>query len=442
VATEVVFHERIARRVSSPPLSVAVLTIGCKLNQAESEAIAGELSAAGCRVTDRAGPADAFVINTCAVTHVAERKARHLVRFARRLSPDARIIVTGCCAETAAAASLSRLGADVVLGNSEKQQAAGVLLRRITPASAPPVSGRLRTRSFVKIQEGCNDVCAFCVVPRTRGRGQSVLAVDILRTLKRAEADDVKEVVLTGTQPGGYGRDCVGGEDLAGLLRLVLYETSIPRIRLSSLQPQEMSPALLGLWEDRRLCQHFHIALQSGSDAVLARMRRRYTTGEFAAALEAIRERLPDAAVTTDVLVGFPGETDADFAATRRFCQEAGFAALHVFPFSARPGTLAAKMPDQVSAATKRARVQETLGLGEELRDRFLARFQGSVASVLWEREARGNEEGAWEGLTGNYIRVLTASERPLENRLATVRLERRQGSGFRGELQPSLETS
>jgi threonylcarbamoyladenosine tRNA methylthiotransferase MtaB len=211
---------------------------------------------------------------------------------------------------------------------------------------------------------------------------------------------------------------------------------------MSSLQPQEMSPALLGLWEDERLCRHLHVALQSGSDAVLARMRRRYTTCEFAAALESIRARLPDAAVTTDVLVGFPGETEADFAATRRFCEEAGFAALHVFPFSSRPGTLAAKMPNQVSAATKRARVQGMLALGEELRDRFLSRFQGSVAGVLWEREARGNGSGAWEGLTSNYIRVLTASEQPLENRLANVRLERRQGSGFWGELQPPVETS
>jgi threonylcarbamoyladenosine tRNA methylthiotransferase MtaB len=441
VATEVVLQERVEERKASAALSVAVLTIGCKLNQAESEAIAGELSAAGCRVTDRMGPAGAFVINTCAVTHVAERKARHLVRFARRLSPQARIVVTGCYAELASAESLSRLGADLLLGNSKKRQAAALLLRELDNGGAPPASTRLRTRSFVEIQEGCDDVCSFCVVPRLRGRGRSVPVVDVLAALKRAEANGVKEVVLTGTQPGAYGHDR-GGEDLAGLLRLVLDETRIPRIRVSSLQPQEMDPALLDLWEDRRLCGHFHVALQSGSDAVLTRMRRRYTTREFAAALESIRARLPDAAVTTDVLVGFPGETEADFAATRWFCEEAGFAALHVFPFSSRPGTLAAKMPDQVSAATRRARVQEMLGQGEELRDRFLARFQGSAAAVLWERQARGNESGVWEGLTTNYIRVLTASEQPLENRLANVRLERRQGSGFWGELQPPVETS
>ena len=291
----------------------------------------------------------------------------------------------------------------------------------------------------MKVQEGCNDVCAFCVVPQTRGRERSVPADGILRDVECAEAGGVTEVVLTGTQLGAYGRDRDEGGSLFALLELVLRETSIPRIRLSSVQPQDVTPALLDLWSDRRLCRHFHIALQSGSDAVLARMRRRYTAREFAEALNAIRRRLPDVAITTDMLVGFPGETDQDFAATRRFCREAGFAALHVFPFSARPGTLAAKMPDQVSAAMKRARVQEMLAVGEELRGCFLARFQGSVADVLFEQRVRDN---MWEGLTGNYIRVVAPSEESLENHIVAVRLDRRQGSGFRGELRPATETS
>jgi threonylcarbamoyladenosine tRNA methylthiotransferase MtaB len=203
-------------------------------------------------------------------------------------------------------------------------------------------------------------------------------------------------------------------------------------------QPQDVTPALLDLWSDQRLCRHFHIALQSGSDAVLARMRRRYTAREFADAVDVIRRRFPDVAITTDVLAGLPGETDEDFAATQRFCGEAAFAALHVFPFSARPGTLAARMPDQVSAATKRERVQEMLALGEELRGRFLARFQGSVAGVLFEQRVRDN---AWEGLTGNYIRVVAPGEEPLENRIEAVRLDRREDSGFRGELQTTMKT-
>jgi threonylcarbamoyladenosine tRNA methylthiotransferase MtaB len=439
VTTEAIAREGASRRPPSAGLNVAILTIGCKLNQAESEAMALQLAAGGCDVTDRAGPADAVIINTCAVTHVAERKARHLVRLARRLSPQARVIVTGCYTETVAPAVLSGLGADVVLCNEEKQQAATILLKGVGSCDAPVQSGRLRTRSFVKVQEGCNDVCAFCVVPRTRGRERSVPADGILRDVECAEAGGVKEVVLTGTQLGAYGRDLDESGSLVSLLVRVLRETLIPRVRLSSVQPQDVTPALLELWRDPRLCRHFHVALQSGSDAVLARMRRRYTAREFAEALNAIGRRLPDVAITTDILVGFPGETDGDFAGTQRFCREAGFAALHVFPFSARPGTLAAKMPDQASAATKRARVQEMLAVGEELRGRFLARFQGSVADVLFEQKMR---ENAWEGLTGNYIRVIAPSEESLENHIVAVRLDRQQGSGFRGELWPATETS
>jgi len=435
VAIETAVLEDVARGGRSAVLNVAILTIGCKLNQAESEAMAKELAAAGYRITDRAAPADAFIINTCAVTHVAERKARHLVRLARRLSPRARIVVTGCYVETVAPEVLAGLGADVVLGNREKLRSPRFLPESTCRDTLTPAS-RLRTRSFIKIQEGCNDVCAFCVVPRTRGRERSVPVADILRDLKAAEAESVKEVVLTGTQLGAYGRDLADASGVTGLIERVLSETSLPRIRLSSLQPQDLTPMLVGLWEDARLCRHFHVALQSGSDAVLARMRRRYTAREFAEALDAIRSRYPDVAVTTDVLVGFPGETEEDFVTTQRFCREAAFAALHVFPFSARPGTLAAKMPDQVSAATKRARVQEMLGLGEELRERFLARFQGSVAGVLFEERVRDN---LWEGLTGNYIRVLAPSERSLENRLAAVRLDRLRDGGFEGELQPSV---
>ena len=439
MTTEVVARKGASRRPPSAGLNVAILTIGCKLNQAESEAMALELAAFGCTVTDRAGAADAVIINTCAVTHVADRKARHLVRLARRLSPQARVIVTGCYTETVAPAVLSGLGADVVLCNEEKQQAATILLKGVGSCDAPVQSGRLRTRSFVKIQEGCNDVCAFCVVPQTRGRERSVPAADIIRTIRAVEASGVEEAVLTGTQLGAYGRDLDESGSLVALIERVLRETLIPRVRLSSVQPQDVTPALLELWRDPRLCRHFHVALQSGSDAVLARMRRRYTAREFAEALNAIGRRLPDVAITTDILVGFPGETDGDFAATQRFCREAGFAALHVFPFSARPGTLAAKMPDQASAATKRARVQEMLAVGEELRGRFLARFQGSVADVLFEQKMR---ENAWEGLTGNYIRVIAPSEESLENHIVAVRLDRQQGSGFRGELWPATETS
>jgi threonylcarbamoyladenosine tRNA methylthiotransferase MtaB len=439
VIAETIAGKRIESRSPSSPLTVALLTIGCKLNQAESEVVAGELTRAGCRVVDRAEPADAFLINTCAVTHVAERKSRHLVRLARRLSPGARIVVTGCYATAAAPEALSALGADVVLRDREKEHASTYLLKDSPRVMAPSGPGRrLRTRSFVKAQEGCNDVCAFCVVPQTRGRERSIPAEQVLRAVQAAEADGVKEVVLTGTQLGAYGRDGNNETDLVKLTRLILARTNIPRVRLSSLQPQDITPALLDLWDDPRLCRHFHIALQSGSDGVLARMRRRYTTRQFAQALDAIRRKLPDAAVTTDILVGFPGESEDDFDATRRLCREAKFAALHVFPFSSRPGTLAARMPDQLRAPEKRERVQEMLAVGEELRTSFLSRFQGRTVEVLFEKTVRGAGCGPrWEGLTGNYIRVLAPADESLENRVVSVKLGERCGSSLLGEPVP-----
>jgi threonylcarbamoyladenosine tRNA methylthiotransferase MtaB len=258
-----------------------------------------------------------------------------------------------------------------------------------------------------------------------------------LSAVRDREADGVQEVVLTGTQLGAYG--CDNGEEggLVELIECLLARTSLPRLRLSSLQPADITLGLLRLWEDSRLCRHFHIALQSGSDAVLARMRRRYTAGQFRQAVAAIRETLPDAAITTDVLVGFPGETEAEFEETYRFCQEVEFAALHVFPYSRRPGTLAARMPEQVPETVKRARVQRMLGLAQQLHDRFLRRFEGEVMSVLWER-SREDKNGAapvWEGLTDNYIRVFTAGVEPLDNRLLPVRLSGRRDGGFWGEL-------
>ncbi|MGD0115063.1 MAG: tRNA (N(6)-L-threonylcarbamoyladenosine(37)-C(2))-methylthiotransferase MtaB [Dehalococcoidia bacterium] len=433
---ETVAGKRIESRSPSSPLTVALLTIGCKLNQAESEAMAGELMQAGCRLVDRAEPADAFVINSCAVTHVAERKSRHLIRLARRLSPDARIVVTGCYAAATTPDVLSALGADAVLHNHEKECASALILGDLPrPDASSNGSARLRTRSFIKIQEGCNDVCAFCVVPQTRGRERSVPAEQILRAVQSAEANSVKEVVLTGTQLGAYGRDASDGIDLLKMISLVLERTSVPRVRLSSVQPQDITPALLDLWDDPRLCRHFHIALQSGSDDVLTRMRRRYTTRQFAEALAAIRRKLPDAAVTTDVLVGFPGECEADFETTRRFCREAEFAALHVFPFSSRPGTLAARMPDQVRAQEKRERVQEMLALGEELRTSFLSRYEGGTVEVLFEKAvSRACGRPLWEGLTGNYIRVLAPADEPLENRIVAVKLGERYRSDLLGE--------
>jgi threonylcarbamoyladenosine tRNA methylthiotransferase MtaB len=421
-------------RAAAPLRSVAILTLGCKLNQAESDALARELQQAGCTVFDRPASADAFIINSCSVTHVADRKSRHMVRLARRLSPQATVVLTGCYPETAGMDQALAVGADIVVPSRDKAEVVRRLLAYRTAAGGAPVPAvGLRTRAFVKAQEGCNDVCAFCIVPRTRGRERSVDPAEVAEVVRRREEEGAREVVITGTQLGAYGRDLdPNAYGPAAVIRTLLAETSVPRIRFSSLQPQDITPGLLALWEDPRLCRHFHLALQSGSAGVLRPMRRRYSIDQYRAALALIRDTLSDVAVTTDVLVGFPGETDAEHAESLAFCRAAGFAQMHVFPYSRRPGTSANLLPEHVDPVRKRARLEEMLAVAHDSAAAFRARFVGRTMTVLWEERA---ESGAWEGLTDNYIRVRAQSTAELRNQLLPVRLTEVVGDALSGEL-------
>jgi threonylcarbamoyladenosine tRNA methylthiotransferase MtaB len=296
------------------------------------------------------------------------------------------------------------------------------------------VEGGLRTRAFVKIQEGCDEVCAFCVVPRTRGRERSRTVEEVVQDVLARQGEGAQEVVLTGTQLGNYGRDLGWAEEgPRRLLEALLERTQVPRIRLSSLQAQDISIQLLSLWRDPRLCSHFHLPLQSGSDPVLGRMRRRYTAEQFRRAVDLVREQVPDAAVTTDVIAGFPGETDGDFEATYSLCGEVGFAAIHAFPYSRRPGTAANLMGDQAPAPLRRRRVERLLALAEDSAQAFRRRYLGRVMPVLWE----GRKSGWWQGLTPNYLRVYTRADGDLTNKLLPTRLVALQDEGLRGEPQP-----
>jgi threonylcarbamoyladenosine tRNA methylthiotransferase MtaB len=453
--------------LSSP--IVAILTLGCKLNQADSQALARELLAHGCRVIDRPAPADALIINACSVTHVADRKSRHLVRLARRLAPEATVILTGCYEQNSGHDLGQRLRADWLVTNTDKPAIAQRLLRHwqeqgrlgAGPIAIRPGDG-LRTRAFVKIQEGCNEVCTFCIVPRTRGRETSVPIRDVVAQVLARQAEGAKEVVLTGTQVGNYGRDLGLAQGPRELLAALLAETAVPRLRLSSLQAQDISDDLLRLWQNRRLCRHFHLPLQSGSDRILAAMRRRYTVDRFRRAVALIRRRLPDVAITTDVIVGFPGEGDEDFQRTHDLCQELAFAAIHVFPYSRRPGTVAALAKEQVPDAVKRRRLEQMLQLARTSADAFRARFRGRTMDILWE-EARTRQDGRlplWRGLTDNYLRVYTSARGgwasglcaekgsvsgqwagvDLANRLLPARLGEPLGDGLWGELQPEVD--
>ena len=398
---------------------VALDTLGCKLNQAETESLARQLATAGYELVGSVDEADIYILNTCTVTHVADRKSRNLLRQARRRNDRVRLVVIGCYAERSPQ-ELARIdGVGLVLGNEQKAQ----VLDRLEELNCPSLSAGQRryqcsrNRSFVKVQDGCRNFCSYCVVPLVRSRVESVPVGQIVAEVQSREADGVKEVVLTGTEIGAYHHD---GINLLGLLNRLLTKTGINRLRLSSLQPQEISAELLGLWKDERLCPHFHLSLQSGSDSVLWRMKRRYLSDDYRRAVALIRKMISDVAITTDVIVGFPAETEAEFEEGYNFCRQLSFARIHVFPYSRRPGTEAAGMPEQISERVGKERVQKMLALaGESARD-FRQRFLGRTMLVLWEEKS----SGVWSGYTGNYIKVYMKSCGDSTNQLMKVKLD------------------
>jgi threonylcarbamoyladenosine tRNA methylthiotransferase MtaB len=417
--------------------SVAVLTLGCKLNLADSEAMARRFRDAGWAVSEDPRGAAAVVVNTCSVTHVADAKSRRLVRQARRLAPGARLAVTGCMLETAPPQVIDALGADLTVRQPRQAELVQALLAGAAGPPPPAPSRAFRTRAFVSAQEGCNDVCAFCIVPKTRGRERSKDVDSVVAAVQAREAEGVQEVVITGTQLGAWGRDR-GQPGLYPLVEALLRRSSVPRIRISSVQPQDLSPELVGLWADRRLCRHFHLALQSGSDAVLARMRRRYDTRRYRHAVELLRRSVPDVAVTTDVIAGFPGETEAEHAETVAFCREMQFAGMHVFPYSQRLGTVAAKMAGQVPEPVKKERVHALMALAAESAARYRSRLVGRTEDVLWETSRPGEGGPVWEGLTDTYVRVFAAFDGDLENRVTPADLVESTEGGLRAEVRAS----
>ena len=413
---------------------VAFHTLGCKLNQAETEFLSWETADAGYSVGNK-NDADIHVINTCTVTHIADRKSRHLVRMIKKRNPESFVIVTGCYAERDASA-LARAGADCVVDNAGKMQVAELIASVSPPYSTGSGergnAGHIdRIRSFVKIQDGCNQYCSYCIVPLVRNKVYSLPEDEVMDTVVRRVSGGYREVVLTGTEIGTY-RD--GDTDLYGLVRQILDRTDIERVHISSLQPQEISHRLLTLWQDSRMYRHFHVALQSGSDSVLKRMKRRYSTADYKDTLDMVRRAVPDAAVTADIMVGFPGETEAEFEDSYGFCREMEFADIHVFSYSPRPGTKAAAMAEHVADARKKERSNRMLGLARESSRRFMEKFIGETKMVLWENEESGRK-GLYSGLTDNYIRVFTSSDRVLTNSILPVRLIGLCEDGMNGEL-------
>ncbi|MBM4406561.1 MAG: tRNA (N(6)-L-threonylcarbamoyladenosine(37)-C(2))-methylthiotransferase MtaB, partial [Chloroflexi bacterium] len=403
-------------------------------------------------------PADIFILNTCTVTSIADRKSRQMLRRAHRINPGAQVIATGCYAQRAPGDLQRMPEVAMVVGNAEKMRLADLLAEtKKTPRSYPVPPGERgaisassqeagarpytngRTRAFVKIQEGCNQVCAYCIVPKTRGLERSMPMERLIAQVKERVSEGYREVVLTGTQLGSYGFE--SGPNPADipwyetLIRRILDETAIERLRMSSLQPQEISPGLIELCAQGRLCPHVHMPLQAGSNGVLKRMRRRYDTATYAKAVEQLRSAVPDIAITTDIIVGFPGESDTAFEESLRFAAAMGFAAMHVFPYSKRPGTSAAFLPGQVADDVKAARELRMLKVADEAREAYRQGMVGKRVRVLWEGKATGSGARIWRGHSENYVDVRTRNARTLANQVTEARITSADDDGLWCEL-------
>jgi threonylcarbamoyladenosine tRNA methylthiotransferase MtaB len=416
-------------------MRVYLTHLGCRLNESEIEQLAWRFVSRDHEIVANPDAADLCVVNSCTVTGEAGRKTRRLIRRLGRLNPDARIAVTGCHA-TISPEELVRLpNVDWVVHNDRKDAlveivagpAAGEQVCQPYPV-APGVLGR--TRAFVKAQDGCDNNCSFCVTTVARGRGRSYPVSQIIAQVQRLVDVGFREVVLTGVHLGSYGRDFGAKQDLPGLVQGILAETDVERLRLSSLEPWDIDPGFFDLWTNDRLCRQLHLPLQSGSDRILRLMRRRTRTDEFVRLVASARERIPDVALTTDVIVGFPGEGDDDFAQTYHLVETLRFARVHVFPYSLRPDTPAARMRSQVPKDVKTARSRSMRRLGERLAREYHSAFVGRTLPVLWEL---GSDGDLWTGLTDNYLTVKTVTSAQLGNRVTPAKLVKLKGRELQG---------
>ena len=407
-------------------LTISYKTFGCRVNQADTDLIMRQFWNRGFTVVPFGNPVDVIVVNTCTVTHVADRKARKSINRILRMHPDAMVAITGCYA-TVQEAQVSRLfpGAKVFPINAHDKMvddicsAMGLEADDVVTNLRPRSLRFSRTRPIIKVQEGCDHVCAFCIVPRARGTSVSRGVAEIVSDVKSLVADGAVEVVLSGVSLGRYlcpDTSCRVG----GLITQILADTDVPRLRLSSLEPMDFDRSLVDLLSNRRLCSHLHLPLQSGSNAILAKMRRPYTREDYRELIESIRAVSPDISIATDVMVGFPGESDADFAKTIDFINEIEFASLHVFPYSRRLRTLAAHSEETVDATVKRARVSELIELASRGALRYASRFDETVREIVWERAI----DGLLVGLTDNYLRVTSRADSELAGKLGLARLQ------------------
>lgn len=425
-------------------------TLGCKVNQYETQAMTELFEKANYQLVPDTEVADVYVINTCTVTNVGDKKSRQFIRRAKKSNPNSIVVVVGCYAQTAPKEVLDIEGVNLVIGTNERSKIVQYVeessphhkinavddimqVKEFEELSVQEIKGK--TRAFLKIQEGCNQYCAYCIIPYARGPIRSRNATEIIKEVKTLVNNGFKEIVLTGIHVASYGKDLKEKNALIELLKQVDAIEGLERIRLSSLEPTLLTEEFVSdLSKLTKLCPHFHLSLQSGCDKILKKMNRKYTTGLYREIVERIRRYFPHIALTTDIIVGFPGETQEDFETTYRFVEEIKFSELHVFKFSPRKGTPAADFTEQVDGITKHHRSERLIALGISLRQQYQESFIGERKLVLFEASNKENE-GYIEGLTDNYLKVLVKGDESMEGTLQTILLETIQGEYMIGKI-------
>lgn len=431
---------------------IAFYTLGCKVNQADTASMENLFLRSGHQLVSFDGEADVYIINTCVVTNTGQRKSRQTIHRAIRKNPNALIVVTGCYPQTAAEEVKAIAGVDMIIGNQDRAQIVQLVEERLahrqtdtldavhkltaSTAFEEMAAGDItdKTRAFLKIQEGCNQFCTYCIIPYARGPLRSRSLESIRTETQRLISAGFKEIVLIGIHLGCYGKENPNGPTLYDAVKTVLEVPGVQRLRLGSLESVEVEPRLLTLMqEDARFCRHLHLPLQSGCDKTLQAMHRPYTTAKFKTLLADIKTKVPDIAITTDVIVGFPGETEADFETTCKFAESCGFSKMHIFPFSARKGTPAEKFAGAVTEAVKKERADILGKIDETMHKTFLQAMVGQNAEVLFEQPAG---EDYFEGLTGNYQRVFVkCGGRNLGGEILPVKITAFDGEKLLGEI-------
>ncbi len=416
-------------------MKVAFYTLGCKVNQYETEAMEEMFKKRGYEIVSFEDKADIYIINTCTVTNLGDRKSRQFIRRAKKLNEDSIVAAVGCYSQIAPDEVEKIEGVDVIIGNTDKDKIVDICEEAREKNEKINVVKNIkyhkefdnlsiekiesRTRAYMKIQDGCNQFCSYCIIPYARGPIRSRRLEDILVEAERLAKAHFKEIILTGIHVASYGKD-LKNINLLDVIENISKIEGIERIRLSSIEPTFIDKEFMEkVKANKKFCDHFHLSLQSGSNSVLKRMNRKYTTEEYKHIVELIRSYMPAAGITTDIIVGFPGETEEEFQETYDFVKTIGFSRIHVFKYSPRKGTPASQMDNQIHGSIKQARSEELIKLGNQLANSFMESFLGKTMEVLFEEE----KDGYFEGYTTNYLRVKVKTSKDLQGKILPVKI-------------------